>query len=336
MPIESPQSLNLRLSLSAYPCTLPYAPRGGLEENFYAACDGSRTFGEVLALSLDADFPPEALESMAWLDRPLAGEEPAPAPGGTVVIAAHPQDGYLSMGGWLLNRAGAPECHYVSCYSQVAETTRLMEYVTPYEVAAIRRDEAGLCGRILGCRNRFLDLPEFEIRRANAEQETWGGGEKQLGNSLKLMLYRILEEAQPARIFAPAAIGDNPDQRMIFNAMLELFEDAWFPETEFHFYEDFPDSESYLAIDDFLARFESSYLDVEPWFENATDCLERKCNLLTVFQSLSAHGQSQAMRKIGRRNLLVADDLLTGQPSMKTAGSLERFWKLRTAEIYVN
>jgi hypothetical protein len=42
------------------------------------------------------------------------------------------------------------------------------------------------------------------------------------------------------------------------------------------------------------------------------------------------------MRKIGRRNLLVADDLLTGQPSMKTAGSLERFWKLRTAEIYVN
>ena len=169
MPSESTFHLNPRLRLSAYPCTLPHVvpdKPDGLEAAFYAACDGARTFEEVLALNPDYSFLADTLESVVWLDLPLSDAAPATPGERTVVIAAHPQDGYLSMGGWLFNRRGALDCRYISCFSRVVSTTRRNEFVSVQEVSMIRRDEAGLCGRILGCENRFLDLPEVELRRA--------------------------------------------------------------------------------------------------------------------------------------------------------------------------
>ena len=324
-----------RLRLDAYPCALPHAApaHGTPERAFLTACNGARSFDEVLAL--DPAFAALAgeVDDVVWLDAPLAGEDAA-ATGPEVevepvlVLSAHPEDAWVSMGGWLLAHRARVDATVVSCFTRVLQTHRPGEYRSVAEVSAVRADEAALCARATGCRTASLGLAQHELRLAE------GAGRGAEGNdavrrTLALLLHGMIERQRPARVFAPAGIGARPDAVLLRDAVLELFEDAWFPGVAFHLYEDFPFSAAYLGVDDFLASFENAYVDVQPWFHDATPQLDGKAALVSVFRSRLARPHETLVRKVAERNLF----LHRGHPP--EARGAERFWTVGlAADLY--
>jgi LmbE family N-acetylglucosaminyl deacetylase len=185
---------------------------------------------------------------------------------------------------------------------------------------------------MLGLRNVDFEFPDFELRMREPE-ERFLVCEEELEKLLKIELYRLIAETKPEEIFAPAAVGNHPDHRMVFNIILDFFDAGYFPDTRFHLYEDVPYSASYYEIDDFLARFETSYITVLSWLEEISPVLRLKNALCAVYRSQASSQLLDTIDNIAKRT---AEFLDSEQEATAGASAAERFWTLEESPLLVD
>ena len=328
-----------RLLFSAYPCRLPHVSiadgevyfgrlkdgdAGDAEREFLELADGRTPFAEIFGQRPHLLTAAGASRHAVWLSSPLAAPQlPAGGPR-SLLLAAHPGDVELSMGGLVMSRRHAERFTLLNCFSRQLATRSPAAFGSQQEVTAIRRDESWLAATVLGTETRYLDFPELALRQAEA-----AGGRAalpaeepaaELAAAVKLALHDAIEELAAEHVYAPAAVGDSPDQRMVFDAVLALYEEDYFPTTRYHFYENLPLAAAHLNVDDFLSRFEGSYLGLAPWFEGIDDVLADKLTLLEIFRSRLEFGSRRLLVEIGQRNARL---------ERRGADCAERFWTLR-------
>ncbi len=336
-----------RLLLSACPCRLPHvrivdgevffgALRdpgvGEAEREFLELADGRTPFADILGqrpwLMAAAGMSRHAV----WL--PSALEPQAAAGPRCLVLGAHPGDAELSMGGFLLNRRGAARFTLLNLFSRQIETRVPDAFGSRVQVTAVRRDESALAAIMTRIETLHRDLPEYVLRQTGNEDERMPMPGQDVETAVRIALYDAMAELAPEHVYAPAAIGNHPDQRLLFDAVLELFEEDCFPGVSYHLYENVPLAASYLNVDDFLSRFEGSYLDPEPWFEDVTGVLAEKLTLLEIFRSRLDLASRRLLLEIARRNARLERHGLARHSDAGMDAGLERFWTLREVALY--
>lgn len=301
------------------------------EIRFSAACNGSLSYGDLLESYPECEMLVDSLPYLVWWDGPLTGDSgtTASSTGTSLVISPHPDDAEISMGGWLLNRRKQEAVSHVVCFSQSEHCRYPEAFPTPCEVSAVRADEVNLGAKLLGNSVTMLGFPESSLRNALDPDEE----PPALDKILKPILVEEITRAAPGHIFAPAAVGNHPDHRLIFDVVLELFEENRFPGIKFHFYEDLPYAASHLEIDDFLARFENAYLSVSPWFEDINGVFHLKQMLAEVFRSQFSPAVGEMVKKIACRNAFLAPGKKTADKIAKEIAAAERFWTLTACDF---
>jgi LmbE family N-acetylglucosaminyl deacetylase len=319
-----------RLLLSAFPCRLPHVRIGqegtffggvkdpevsDAERQFLEHADGRTPFAEILSKG------PHLLAGgvsryAIWLSRPL-GTPPSPAAGERcLLLGAHPGDVELSMGGFVLRHRGK---------ARFTLATRIPEsFGSRTEVTAIRRDESMLAAAVLGVEARFLDLPEHALRHTENGLQRLTLPPDEMASALATAVFDTVAELAPDHIYAPAPLGSQPDQQLLFDILLELYEEECFPGTVYHFYESYPLAASHLNVDDFLSRFEDSYLQLTQWSEEIADVLSEKTVLLEIFRSRIGLDQRALLLDVGVRNARLA----------RLDAAAERFWTLGQAVLF--
>ena len=182
-----------------------------------------------------------------------------------------------------------------------------------------------LAAAVLGVEARFLDLPEHALRHTSDGLQRLTLPADEIAAALATALYDTVAELAPEQIYAPAPLGNDPDQQLLFDTLLELYEQECFPGTGYHFYESYPLAASHLNVDDFLSRFEGSYLQLTPWSEEITDFLPEKTALLEIFRSRLGLDRRALLLDVARRNARLA---------RLDAGAAERFWTLGEAVLF--
>ena len=266
-----------------------------------------------------------ALEDyLVWWDRPLEQRNEPPASGGRLVISAHPDDVEFSMGGLLVNRRGGGDITHVICFSELDHTVLADALPSACEITAVRRAEASLAAGMLGLHEVALGLPDFGLRSRERTVEDLAELEEDVAKLLKGELLRCIETSKPAEIFCPAAIGNHPDHRLIFDLILDLFDSDQLAGVAVHLYEDVPYAAAYGEIDRYLARFENSYLAVASWLEEITNVLELKQTLCDVYRSQASPGLRDLVGAIAMRTA----EFLEPVKAATGPRAAERFWTL--------
>jgi len=334
------ESNALRLSPGAYPCLLPgLLPEGeaihfgrfremlvGREEVAFAVdCDGVTPYAELLDRHPGSDARvASCLPWLVWWDRPLAAA-PVTAEERWLVVSPHPDDVELSMGGLLLRHRDDRAVRHLICFTHLLHTQYAEAFPTDCEATALRKDEAALSSRLLGADTLMLDLPEFPVRSGHAGEEGILEMEAAMERHVRIALLSEIDRWKPLHVFAPAAIGNHPDHRLIFDVILDLYEENHFPDVSFHLYEDAPYCAAHLAVDDFLARFETSFCAVEPRIEEVSQVFHLKQMLSEVFSSQFTRREQRTLEAIAERNAALAPGRRGGVPCRYA----ERFWALR-------
>jgi LmbE family N-acetylglucosaminyl deacetylase len=340
------QNEQLTLKSAAYPCLLPiiaYTPEathigrltlGPLspdEIKLAAGLDGSVAYGELVERAPSYRDITPFLDHLVWWDRPLRNQPYTSNGAPCLVISPHPDDAEFSMGGLLVKQRDNQEFVNAICFSQVAYTQFPDAFPSACEVTAVRRSESRMAAAMLGLRCVDFEFPDFELRSREIAEEEFAEREQDVENLLRIALHRLIAEMKPREIFAPAAVGNHPDHRLIFKIILDFFDANRFPGTRFHFYEDIPYSASYYEIDTFLARFETSYVTVRPWVEEISPVLDLKKTLCEVYRSQASPGLPELIERIAVRTaefLLLPD----GRSSVSLSAA-ERFWTLEESVL---
>lgn len=317
-------SRNPRLALWGFPVALPHfsvdatgqlrfgsTPLKAIEPeeaDFFWRCDGRTSLREIMAECPSAAGRAATAQYLVWLSEPLA---PAATPRDQaaerwLVLSPHPDDAELSLGGTLLARPEGVEVRNVVCFSDVIHAQVAGAFPEPVLVATVRRDEALLAGSAINMDVDFLGFPEQLYREVSAAGRDPEPIERDVRAMLKLRLHHLIKAYQPHRVFAPAAIGNHGDHRMVFDCVIEFVDHDLFPGTAFHLYEDFPYCASGQAVDDFLARFELSYLDVSTSFVDISPVLPRKMAIAEIFRSQFNRSIATHIKRAGERTAAIA------------------------------
>jgi len=337
-PDSSAKKRQDMLGLETYPVVLPqFVMRGKAvffgatpvsecdeqELSFAARCDGQTVFRDIVAQDRLVGGVAATAAYLAWLKGPVQQASPENAEGRErwLIISPHPDDAELSMGGALLKKKGAIDATNLVCFSQLGHTIYPHAFIKPAEVTAVRKDEALLAGAVAGLDVKFLDFPEFGLREALIPSKDFYDREKELREALKLRLYEAIARIQPTQIYAPASIGDNPDHRLVFDIILEFVDEDLFPDMVVHFYEDFPYAAAYEEVDDFLSRFEHSYLDVEGWSEDISAVMEEKQIVCDIYRTQFRRSLARSLEEVAVRT----GELVAYQDA-EAAPASERFW----------
>jgi len=333
--------------LSLYPCLLPavaFAPQGvqlgrvvlspisPAELQLVQGLDGGTKYADLIEQNPEYENLSGFSDYLVWWDRPLEHECRAPDGGGCLVISAHPDDVELSMGGWLIQQRDRREITHAICFSQVGYTQLPEAFPSACEATTVRRAEATLASAMMGVYTVDFNLPDFELRSRGGDTDQHTERQQAAAEILRMELHRLIAKTAPQTIFAPAAIGNHPDHRIIFDAVVDVFDMNCFPGTSVHFYEDVPYSAHYQHIDSFLARFETSYLTVRPWVEDISGVLELKQTLCDVHRSQCWPGQRELLKAIAVRTAEFIEP-----PEIDGAvRAAERFWTLAEKVMHGN
>jgi hypothetical protein len=315
--MESPQ-------LGLYPYLLPHITIGeeGLfigvnylgectsgDRAFLLACDGQKSIRELqsrFTSSLESEAARAALKFLTWLEEPLesvrrVGDEKV------LVLSPYPHVGFLSLAGYLINRKGGLNCTYVSCFSRVNATIMPEGFPLEQDVSAIRRDEAAICARIMGGCIEFWDYPAHDVRSEGdhvpaAEAASLRQiSEKEMHHLLRMRVYRQIDKVRPQHVFGPAGLG-SADHRILFEVLLDVFKQGWFPDIHFHCYEEYPFGSDYINVDDFLSSCENSYVLPRNQAGDVVDAWRARCMLLDVYRSLYSDAEREEIRRVAARN----------------------------------
>ena len=340
------QNEQLTLKPDAYPCLLPIVaytpeatyigrlklgPLSPAEITLAAGLDGSTAYGELVERTPSYREISPFLDHLIWWDRPLSNNPQTSNGVPCLVISPHPDDAEFSMGGWLIKQRDQQEFVHAICFTQLAYTQFPDAFPSTCEVSAVRKSEARMTGTMLGLRSVDFQFPDFDVRTREIPEEEFREREQDVENLLRIALHRLIAETKPREIFAPAAIGNHPDHRLVFKIMLDFFDANRFPGVKIHFYEDIPYAASYYEIDNFLARFETSYITVRPWVEEISPVLNLKRTLCEVYRSQASPGFSELIDRIAARTAEFLP-LPDGRGSV-TSRAAERFWTLEESVL---
>lgn len=333
-----PNTFSGELSVSAFPSAIPLVsirpeatyigrtpgdPLTAGEVRCAADCDGLTSYEELIEKDPEYKEIPNLLEYLVWSDTALC-DSPQGERETWLVISPHPDDAELSLGGFILNHRERIHFAHLVCFSRVIRTRFPDSFPTAAEASAIRKDESFMAARMAGLSNSFLDFPEAFLRSVDSAEAGPMVDEGDISSLLRMSLFEVISQQKPTRIFAPAAIGNHPDHRMVFDIVVELFEQGHFPESAITFYEDTPYCASHLAIDDFVARFENSYFRPRAQFEDISKTLRGKLMLSAVYRSQFSRDIQRVITGIAERNAHLATP---GAPPNQTLAA-ERLWTL--------
>ena len=309
----------LRMHPEAYPIALPHvswAPHAFFfghrpvrdaqidHWELLLLCDGTRTLGEVMRTH-DASAREAALIApwVLWWPAPLAGS-PRPAPGcARLIFGPHPEDAWLGMGGRLLLEAAERPTHIITCFGLLANALDPIAFRTANEISAITRDELALAARLAGVTHEHWELPARELRphaTGVASSTEW------IKSLLREVVVEAVDRMQPAEVFVPFAADPYSDAGILLEVMLALFIDGLLGDADLHVYETMDAAGGYRAVDEFLARFEQSYIVLPDYFVSITDSHVRKRALLELFRTRVDHRDCAVWLEAAARNAFVA------------------------------
>ena len=293
------------------------------EHDLATRLDGSTSYGDLIARDPAYRDLGAFADHLVWWDRPLRNRAEPPARGGCLVISAHPDDIELSMGGWLLRHRDERVITHAICFTELAHTELPEAFPSACEATAVRRAEAWLAAAMLGLHRVDLQLPDFGLRSQQADAARLAELQTDIAKLLRIELYRLIRATTPREIFCPAAIGNHPDHRIIFDLVLDMYDTDELSGIAVHFYEDAPYASAYGEIDAYLARFESSYLTVDPWVEEISAVLELKQTLCMAHRSQVWPDLPGVIAALAERNAEFLDP-----PDATGVRAAERFWTL--------
>ncbi len=330
-----------RMARSSYPIILPHLTFESEEAYFgkkklrkeypegkwlKEKCDGKTTFNDLIEMNPECKRYDGLFDLIIWWDRPIkdASVRALRKKPKSLILSPHCGDAELSMGGHILNNRGKINFLNVVCFAPSADSADNNAFNSNLERSLIEKDESVLASRMLELHSNFFDFSEYSIRKLNSNNDQPAGTEARMKDCLKMALFNKISEFQPDDIYSPAAMGDHPDHKMIFDIVVDLFEEDFFPNSSFHFYEDIPYCFSYLNIDNFLSRFEGSYISVESWFEDISYVMQKKNIFSDVFRSQNRMNFKEKLNTIANRNAL----LFSREKKENNIKGAERFWQL--------
>lgn len=291
------------------------------ESEFLKSCDGKRTLAEIVkSTGANAGCVSRLARWFVWWDKAVAE---APVSSSAVVenliLSTGPEDAWLGMGGRLLLEAGKTDALVLMCFGSRLDTHYREAFPTLDDVSIICRDEAALAGRLAHLRQEVWELPDFVLRN-------WvlADGAPALAEILRESLLALLDKHRPQRVFIPAATNVSADARLLFDILFALLVEGRL-EAELHIYEDTPSAEGHRPVDEFLSRFESSYLAPHEYFVDVTESIHRKFSLLEIFHCRFNRPQREAWEHSAKRNALLA--------GFSNSHFFERFWKVDVAGL---
>ncbi len=237
-----------------------------------------------------------------------------------VLSATHP-GAWLGMAGRLLMEAPAQSTAVITCMGSLGDTHFIDAFPTLAAVSMVCRDEVALVARLARVQQSVLDFPDEDLRaRMLADGRDIA---PLVEDTLRVSLLRILEEHQPAQIFVPCAMGESGDSRLLFDILVSLFAEGIIG-GELHLYEDEPATRGHRQVDEFLSRFEGSYLRPSEYFVDVTSSFAERLSVMEVFRGSMVQELRGPWSQTQHRNAVLA-----GFPG----GIAERFWKLNVAPI---
>lgn len=296
----------------------PVARVTPLETRFLAACDGTRTLSDVVrAAAVDARCAARVASWLLWWDERLGDVlEPFAAIDRLVLSASH-VDAWLAMGGRIVSDAADRRTVVMTCFGSLGATRFMQAFPTVSEATACSRDETALVARLARVHGATWEFPDRDWRATVAAESE--AREAALTDAIRALLADFVERHGPADVFAPAALGSSPDARALCDAALGLYADGTL-EGELHFYEDEPAARGYRHADEFLGRFEGSYLYAREYYVDMTDAFTRKAALIDAFRcNVETREQRTWCDSAGRTAAV------SGLAGVRYA---ERFWKV--------
>jgi LmbE family N-acetylglucosaminyl deacetylase len=327
----------LRMDPDAFPVAIPHVswtentfffgnrPVQPAEADTWALlkeCDGSRRLHELMAeRHASADELAVIAPWLVWLDAPPSPGVAAAPPFTRMILTAQPEDAWIGMGGRLLKESAEHSTLVVTCFGLLGQCLDPDAFPTLDQISAISRDECVLAARATGVSHDTWDLPSrgpWQSAQSLAANAEW---KKSL---LQDIILDALARVRPVEIFTPLAIHPHSDAGLLMEVLLAMYVDGSLEnETQLHVYEAPDGRMAPRTVDEFLARFERSYIGLRDYFCAITECHERKRSLLEVFRSRVAWPAREAAAETSARNALLAQ--------FGVGARAERFWQVGMA-----
>lgn len=300
----------------------PIAQVTQAELDFLKACTGAHNLADAAsAAGIEPTCVARVASWLLWWDRKVNGTPLLSPPVDRLVLSATHIGAWLGMGGRMLMESGQQRTAVITCFGSIGDTRFVEPFPTPAEVSMAGRDEATFVARLSGVQQRVLDFPDQDLRET---LEARGDGASGIiADALRSTLLEIIDEYQPSQIFAPAALGASADARLIFEILLSLFAEGDI-QAELHLFEDEPAIHGHRKVDEFLSRFEGSYLAPCEYYFDVTASFPEKLSLTDVFRCTMDRRAAHAWSQSAERNAM-----LGGGP----ANQAERFWNLNITSI---
>lgn len=291
------------------------------ESNFLKECDGRLNLADVAGRAgVDATCVTLCAHWLLWWGGQVAAAPPSP-PAERLVFTATHTGAWLGMGGRLLLETRRRRTAVVTCFGSLGESRFVEPFPTLAEVSMAARDEAAFVARLSGVEQRVLNFPDHTLReRLEASGRT---ASEEVPGALRSALLEVINAYRPSQIFAPAALGDAPDGRLLFETLLSLFAEGDI-EGELHLFEDEPAVRGHRGVDEFLSSFEGSYLTPHEYYVDVTASFPEKASLIDVFRCTADRRAAVPWLQSAERNAALGGD---------AAARAERFWELNLASF---
>jgi hypothetical protein len=337
---------SFRMNPDRYPIAVPHlsSSRGVLyfgakalrqaserEQSLLSQCDGSVRFCDLATTPEDARAIAALSPWLLWWDGPLpAPPAPSLAPS-RLVLSTSPASPWLAMGGRLLMEASTCPTTVVTCFGHSAQTVDPYAFGSPDEVAVITRDELSLVGRLTGVPHELWEFPARELRSDFDPDQSTSPSDAWLKSMLREVIEETIARTNPVEIFVPASSEPDSDAGVVLDVVLAMFIDGLLGASKIHVFESSAVVSGARAVDEFLGRFENSYLKLPEYFVDMTPRIAHKASVLEVFRSRVDRKSREQWLESTSWNSSIGDLHCTCETTESRGGHAERFWAVSLA-----
>jgi hypothetical protein len=291
-------------------------------------CDGSKTLLELASSRDEARTIAAAAPWLLWWENRLGAVTAGDSGRITrLVLSPGVETAWLGMGGRLLMDAATCPTKVITCFGLTARTVESLAFLTPGDLAAITRDESSLAARLAGVTQERWEFPARELRppgdRQSRSNVDW------LKNMLREVIQQLLTGVAPKEIFVPMAVEPGSDAGVLLDVILSMYVDGLLEASQVHIFESSPLARGHRPVDEFLSRFEKSYLHLQEYFVPLAARGLQKGSHLEVFRSCIDNPLREAWLASAARNATLSHGWLLRDDE---SGFAERFWRASLTE----